>query len=71
MALPECRERKYCIPYSFNGNMSPLPETLSLAMAYVPFQQMVRTYDMEQALQAGTLFPELDKPFLCGRGERM
>ena len=36
------------------------------AMAYVPFQQFDRTFAPEQALEAGTLFPELDKPF-CGR----
>ena len=70
MALPECGERKCCIQYNPTGTLSPLPENLSLAMAYVPFQQLVRTYDTEQALEAGTLFPELDKPFLAGRGDR-
>ena len=69
MALPEIHDRKCCIQYNPNGTLSPLPETLSLAMAYIPFQQLIKTYDTEQALEAGTLFPELDKPFLYGKGE--
>lgn len=32
-------------------------------MAYVPWQNFTRAYDPKQALQAGTIFPELDKPF--------
>ena len=37
-----------------------------LAMAYVPWQRFNQTYDLCKALQAGTIFPELDKPF-CGK----
>jgi len=34
------------------------------AMAYVPWQQFDRMYeDLEKAYCAGTIFPELDKPF--------
>lgn len=32
-------------------------------MAYVPWQTFGETYDPRQALKAGTIFPELDKPF--------
>ncbi|MCI7108011.1 MAG: spore coat associated protein CotJA [Agathobacter sp.] len=32
-------------------------------MAYVPWQMFTKTYDPKQALMAGTIFPELDKPF--------
>ncbi|QHQ63650.1 spore coat associated protein CotJA [Anaerocolumna sedimenticola] len=35
----------------------------SLAMAYVPVQQFRDLYDINYALQAGTLFKELDLPF--------
>ena len=42
---------------------APLPENPVVAMAYVPFQQFDRTFAPERALEAGTLFPELDKPF--------
>ncbi len=36
-----------------------------LAMAYVRWQKLERMYPHEIALERGTLFPELDKPF-CG-----
>lgn len=39
----------------------------SLAMAYVPWQVFYTTFDLAKALQVGTLFPELYKPF-CGKG---
>ena len=39
-------------------------KNLPLAMAYVPFQQIEGVYNQEQALKSGTLFPNLDKPFL-------
>lgn len=45
-----------------------LPQNPALAMAYVPFQSMGNTYEPEQALRSGTLFPELNKPFF-GRKE--
>ena len=37
------------------------------AMAYVPDQQWDNTYEIEAGLSHGTIFPELDKPFM-GRG---
>jgi len=40
---------------------------LSLAMAYVPMQCWGQTYEPSTALQRGTIFPELDLPFCCGR----
>jgi hypothetical protein len=47
-------------------NRPPLPATTVVAMAYVPFQQYNSTYPPEKGLEAGTIFPELDKPFLGG-----
>lgn len=41
-----------------------------LAMAYVPVQQWGDLYAEELALQKGTLFADLDKPFLGGRQVR-
>nr|WP_294531014.1 spore coat associated protein CotJA [uncultured Blautia sp.] len=35
-------------------------------MAYVPDQQMDSVYEPAYALQAGTIFPQLCKPF-CGK----
>ncbi|MDD2268209.1 MAG: spore coat associated protein CotJA [Eubacteriales bacterium] len=48
-----------------------MPKNVSLAMAYVPFQMWSDDlYDLEQGLERGTIFPELFKPFLGGRGGR-
>ena len=41
---------------------------LPLAMAYVPWQRWGQTYELDKALQVGTIFPELHKPFLGKRG---
>ncbi|MCI5995486.1 MAG: spore coat associated protein CotJA [Blautia sp.] len=35
-------------------------------MGYVPWQSFHKTFDRSKALQVGTIFPELCKPF-CGR----
>lgn len=53
---------------SVSPAMSRFPEETPPAMAYVPFQQDLDTYDLENALCAGTLFPVLDKPFTGNRG---
>lgn len=59
----------------FNGQacdlapVSPLPETVVPAMAYVPFQQFNGVYQPEKGLDNGTIFAELDKPFYGRRIE--
>lgn len=40
--------------------------TCPLAMAYVPWQVWDMTYEMEEGFAVGTIFPELDLPFLGG-----
>lgn len=35
----------------------------TIAMAYVPWQNMEQLNEPAQALRTGTLFPELEKPF--------
>ncbi|MBE6834904.1 MAG: spore coat associated protein CotJA [Ruminococcaceae bacterium] len=47
----------------FYDGVSVLPKELSVAMAYIPFQQDTTEYDVETALKRGTLFVVLDKPF--------
>lgn len=37
-------------------------------MAYVPWQNLRNTFELDKALAVGTIFPELDKPFLGKRG---
>ena len=36
-----------------------------IAMGYVPWQNLRDVYEPAQALRAGTLFPELEKPFMA------
>ncbi len=43
-------------------------EQFPVAMAYVPWQEFKNMYEPDRALQAGTIFPELDLPFWAGRG---
>lgn len=47
-------------------NMSALPDPTVLAMAYIPMQFYRDTYEIEEGFNKGTVFPELDKPFLAG-----
>ncbi len=66
-----------------NEGMNPMPmhadmpglmfdhSRLSLAMAYVLMQPPItKVYRPEDALKQGTLFPELDKPFMGHMGVR-
>lgn len=50
------------------GRKSDAMCSFALAMAYVPWQQWSQTYAPQKAMCAGTIFPELDKPFLGRRG---
>ncbi len=42
-------------------------DNMAVAMAYVPWQKWMGTYDVDTALAKGTIFPQLDLPFL-GKG---
>ena len=37
-----------------------------VAMAYVPWQQLDTVYEAENGYPRGTIFPELDKPWMAG-----
>lgn len=39
----------------------------AVAMAYVPWQRWNEVYSIDKALDCGTLFPELNKPFMGRR----
>ena len=45
-------------------------DSLPLTMAYVPMQKWRDIYTVDVALARGTLFSELDKPFLGRRALR-
>lgn len=49
---PDCSE--YC----------QMSDDCALAMAYVPSQKFQKIYPSEVGLERGTIFEELDKPFL-------
>lgn len=43
-------------------------EDYPVAMAYVPRQKWHTVYELDKGLCAGTIFPELNKPFCGVRG---
>ena len=45
------------------------PEDTPLAMAYVPFQQWGKVYNPDEGFKKGTIFPDLDFPFMRGGGQ--
>ena len=54
-----------------NNEMSLFPQNISLAMAYVPYQNWQNIYDIDDGFKAGTIFADLDKPFLgYGKGRQ-
>ncbi len=54
-------------PCGCGGDSSYMDREFVPAMAYVPWQYFTTVYEPDKALEIGTIFPELDKPFL-GRG---
>lgn len=64
----EKEDDTYAVPVSANINRSAFPVNTPLAMAYVPFQKFGNVFEPEVAFRTGTLFPELDKPFLGSGG---
>lgn len=63
---PQQNSYERCITPASCKAISSLPEVVSVAMAYVPFQESNDVYSCEKALVRGTIFPVLDKPFLAG-----
>ncbi len=59
MKIDETMKREYI-------GITVLPETVATKKAYVPFQTDTTEYKPEKALKCGTLFPDLNKPFLGG-----
>ena len=60
----------YNAPYTGMAERRSEPEcSCYLAIATVPWQYFTNSYDPDRALRTGTMFPELDKPFL-GRSVR-
>jgi hypothetical protein len=55
------------MPSRFTTPVSGDLSTYPIAMAYVPMQQWSQTYPLSQGFSQGTIFPELDLPFMMGR----
>lgn len=63
---PETFRRPVRPPQNDNNNMSRFPNNAPLAMAYVPFQEWGDVYSDDEAFPIGTLFPDLNFPFMRG-----
>lgn len=44
----------------FCENAEPMNVKKRIGYAYVPFQRLGKLYDLETAMRAGTIFPELN-----------
>ncbi len=53
-----------CATCARNPAMSAFPAETPVGMAYVPYQQWKNVYEPSVALDRGTVFEDLDKPFL-------
>lgn len=66
----ECEKEEGCyrMPGAVSSGTSVLAKADELppAMGYVPCQTFTHTFELCRALQMGTVFPELCKPF-CGK----
>ena len=63
---PTCCDLNIIGTGSYYGT-SVLPDKVVTTMAYVPFQTDTTMYKPETALKYGTVFPDLNKPFLGGK----
>ena len=62
------RQSQNCMNPAQRGEMyRHLDDHLPRAMGYVPFQKWGETFELCKALQMGTIFPALCRPF-CGKG---
>ena len=61
-SMPDCPSMPGACPCS-SDPLAGMP----VGMAYVPWQCFHETFEVDKALQCGTIFPELSKPF-AGKG---
>ena len=55
---------KGCASCPRDSSMSAFPAETPLGMAYVPYQKWKNIYEPSVGLDRGTVFEDLDKPFL-------
>ncbi len=57
--------------HSNQGNRQVVQiDTMPVAMCYVPWQSFDQVYDLDKGFMCGTIFPELNKPFMGKGGYR-
>lgn len=56
----------FSVLYPVEVMETKFPAETPIGMAYVPLQKIGMVYDSMKAFDRGTLYPELDKPFLGG-----
>ena len=66
---PRCGKNRFSPP-PMRQNDAWAADNFALAMAYVPMQHFKTVYEPDEALQTGTIFPELNKPFMGWKGGR-
>ena len=66
---PRCGRVSYSVPNTCAKESWPR-DNFALAMAYVPMQKLKSICELDEALQQGTIFPELNKPFIGWKGGR-
>lgn len=66
--MNQCQNRKGMEPDCYRRFESQ--REMVIAMAYVPWQQFGDLYEPDKALSVGTVFPELNKPFVGKGGMR-
>lgn len=64
---PRCGRSSYSSPAMRSGSDWSM-DNFALAMAYVPMQHFKNVYELDEALSVGTIFPELNKPFMGFNG---
>lgn len=68
--MRNCNMQNQITPSCSMNQENDIDRDFVVAMAYVPWQKFGPLYEAEKGLMAGTIFPELDKPFLGRRAFR-
>ncbi len=66
--MPKCTAPVTCPGWSAPSQTSPAEniDQFPVGMAYVPWQQWQQVYSLDVAMSVGTIFPDLNKPFIMG-----
>ncbi len=68
--MADCRCDRVMTKRSCYEKQESCIDKFPVGMAYVPWQNWNQIYEFDKALHRGTLFPELDKPFIGRRACR-